>query len=805
MSSLISKHLSKGLILAGLICSLATSNALIIKNGGIQNHRFFSPTLQSYAPEGPNNPQFIGSAYDLSGIAVSASLGGSLHYGGAMMISPHYFITATHYSNADTYYFKNRDGVILSKPIQSGRAVIHSYSNGTFVTSDLYIGMLSGEGITPADKISYYPMMMDPATGWPWYTNKQIFIYTTANGGNAMGLNTISSIGLSGVLGYLGQNIFYRYNGAYTNQCGVNGESGSPWGLIYDGKIYAGGSHSGYYGTAAVNSDYTSISSFAPAYADQIDAYMSERHPGERIVRQSVTNTAPRIIGANHMTFLPSETAKSPNLQILDETTPTSGIMLSATSSDQVVLPNSSFSYSGSGSTGNLIITPPPGANGNATVTLTANDGSFTASKNFTVTIINSAAGLPTTLQGGSFENPVVSALPSGYQAGPSGSGWLFDSRAAIQSNGSAWQGEAAPDGTQTAALQGSANQLGSISQALNLAAGSYVLRFQAARRTNQSQLVRFSVDDNQIGDLIEPTSISFDNYTSQPFTVTAGAHNLRLEVVNSYGDNSTLIDIVEMVPAEVGFPPYIKPEGNSFETPYVGDAANRFIARPSGSGWRFTGNSAIQRNNSAWGASDAPSGYQTAVLQGATNALSSISQKITFTAGSYNINFFAARRGGQVQPIKISVNGTQVGPTITPATSAFNKYTTASFTVAAGSYTLRLEATNSIDDRTSFIDKVVIQGLQPSVSDIVIPSSASDAQPLKILSSGNQRGVEYLRPTLDSARSVAETSINLINWLPVSEVPSLNTSLTPAGTGTEKVTIQVQDAATRRFFRLRD
>ena len=808
MSSLLSKHPSKWHILAGLICSIATSHALNVINAGIQNHRFYSDAL-GYAPQSPNNPLFIGRAYDLSGIAVAGASGGEGHGGGAMMISPHYFITATHFANADTLFFKNRDGVILKKPIESGRAVVNPWTDGSHSTTDLYVGRLSGDGVTVADKIATYPMMMEPTNNWEWYLNKQILVYST-NGGNAAGLNTINFIGMSGVFSYVGQCIYFKYDGAsggYTNQCGLNGESGSPWGLLYEGQIFAGGSHSGYFGKEGANLDYTSLSSFAPHYADQIDAYIAERHPGEKITRQSVNNTAPRIYGANHLTFLPGDTAKSPNLQIIDDTPPANGITLTATSSDQAVLPDRSFSYSGTGNTGDLIVTPPAGVSGKATVTLTASDGVLTASKTFAVTIISSDAGLPTTLQGGSFETPVVSTLTSKFQYGPLGSGWSFNNRAVIQSNGSAWQGQAAPDGTQTAALQGAREEMGAISQALNLAAGSYVLRFKVARRTNQSQLVRFSVDDNQIGTLIEPTSNSFDTYTLQPFTLTAGVHNLRFEVINSYGDNSIFIDLVEMATAEVGFPPDNAPpdQGGSFETPVVTWVVNRFLYNPAGSDWRFTGRSAIQANGSAWGASNAPNGIQTAVLQGTPSALGAISQSITFTGGTYNISFYSARRSNEIQPVKFSVNGKQVGPTIIPASGDFNKYTTDSFAVAAGSHTLRLEATDSTDDRSSFIDRVVIQDLEPSASDIVIPSLVSDAQPLKILSSGNQRGVEYLRPTMDSARSVAETSINLINWLPVSEVPSLNTSLTPAGIGTEKVTIRVQDAATHRFFRLRD
>ena len=149
------------------------SNALIVKNAGHQNYRFFDNALGPINTA-PPNPIFIGKDFDLSGIAVSAMNGASFHHGGAMMISPHYFVTATHYYGATTYNFRNRDGVMISKATDGGRAMSSVLSNGTTATSDLYIGKLAGAGITAADKISYYPVIMEPTNNWNWYIGKQI-------------------------------------------------------------------------------------------------------------------------------------------------------------------------------------------------------------------------------------------------------------------------------------------------------------------------------------------------------------------------------------------------------------------------------------------------------------------------------------------------------------------------------------------------------------------------------------------------------------------------------------------------------
>jgi len=150
----------------------------------------------------------------------------------------------------------------------------------------------------------------------------------------------------------------------------------------------------------------------------------------------------------------------------------------------------------------------------------------------------------------------------------------------------------------------------------------------------------------------------------------------------------------------------------SSFETPSIG--ASNYSYNPSGGSWAFAGNSGIQSNGSAWGAANAPDGTQTAFLQGNPNqsaTLGSISQSVNFPAtGTYVISFQAARRYNQVQPVKLSVDGTQVGSLLTPPSSSFSLLTTASFTVsAAGPHTIMLAGTDGSADLSTFVDQVTI------------------------------------------------------------------------------------------------
>ena len=139
-----------------------------------------------------------------------------------------------------------------------------------------------------------------------------------------------------------------------------------------------------------------------------------------------------------------------------------------------------------------------------------------------------------------SFEIP---ALGSSYQYTPSSAGWSFVS-AGVQGNGSAWGAVSAPDGTQTAFIQG----VGSISQTITMNAGSYMLSFKVARRATQLQPLNVSIDGTQVGSLVSPPADNSFQQVNIPITIsTTGSHTLKFQGTDGVGDKSTFLDTVTM------------------------------------------------------------------------------------------------------------------------------------------------------------------------------------------------------------------------------------------------------------------
>lgn len=153
--------------------------------------------------------------------------------------------------------------------------------------------------------------------------------------------------------------------------------------------------------------------------------------------------------------------------------------------------------------------------------------------------------------------------------------------------------------------------------------------------------------------------------------------------------------------------PPTTTTLGNvGFETP----AVSGFQYVPSGAIWTFTGVSGIQRNGSAFGAAAAPDGFQTAFLQGSSTGLGGMSQTVTLNAGGYSLKFKAAQRPGQVQTLRISLDGVQVGPDITASGSSFADYSSSNFNVSQGNHTIKIEATDASGDNSVFLDSFSLQ-----------------------------------------------------------------------------------------------
>ena len=302
----------------------------------------------------------------------------------------------------------------------------------------------------------------------------------------------------------------------------------------------------------------------------------------------------------------------------------------------------------------------------------------------------------------GGFETPVLSGGGGAYGQ-PAGSIWKFVSSAGIQRNGSDYGALPAPEGSQTGLLQ----RFGSMSQVVNFSAGTYKLQFQAARRSGQMQPIQIKIDGVNVGSTITPGGDSFAPYTSTDFTVIAGSHEITLCGTDASGDKTSFVDDVRIVVSTPAGPPAVANSG--FETPVLSGGSGAYVYNPTGAGWNLVSNSGIQRNGSAWGAANAPGGSQTAFVQGAPSGLGEISQLLNLTAGSYKVQFKAARRSGQMQPIQVKIGGVNVGSTITPSSDSFATYDSATFTAPGGNVTLSLSATDASGDKSCFIDDVRI------------------------------------------------------------------------------------------------
>ena len=113
----------------------------------------------------------------------------------------------------------------------------------------------------------------------------------------------------------------------------------------------------------------------------------------------------------------------------------------------------------------------------------------------------------------------------------------------------------------------------------------------------------------------------------------------------------------------------------------------------------------------------DAPQGGQVAFIQGT----GSISQAVTFAAGTYTLSFTAAQRGnwGDAQTLNVLVDGKVVGTFNTLAGTAYATLTTDTFDVTAGSHTVTLQGTNlNGGDSTMFIDQLGVTQVTTSLTD---------------------------------------------------------------------------------------
>ena len=94
-----------------------------------------------------------------------------------------------------------------------------------------------------------------------------------------------------------------------------------------------------------------------------------------------------------------------------------------------------------------------------------------------------------------------------------------------------------------------------SISQVVNLAAGTYVIALSAGQRPGNQQTFQVKVDGAVVATVTPSGAVAFATYATSPFTVTAGAHTIQLVGLNPLGgDNTAFVDQIQILdPSQVG------------------------------------------------------------------------------------------------------------------------------------------------------------------------------------------------------------------------------------------------------------
>jgi uncharacterized repeat protein (TIGR01451 family) len=373
---------------------------------------------------------------------------------------------------------------------------------------------------------------------------------------------------------------------------------------------------------------------------------------------------------------------------------------------------------SGSSDTFTVVVFAPAnlkyGAAFNDTASASANNPDPNISNNSATVAGSIFVVPPTQLQDPGFETPSLGSGPSAYAYAPVASPWSWVGQAGVSGNGSGFTSAnpGAPQGSQVAFLQNT----GSLSEAVTLTAGPYVVTFSAAQRAtyqSSSQTFQVQIDGSVVG-TFTPGSTSYASFTTGVFTLAAGIHIIGFAGQNpNGGDNTAFIDQVALTAPPPPPPSQLQDPG--FETPSVGSGPSAYMYDPTASPWSWVGQAGVSGNGSGFtsGNPSAPEGNQVALLQNA----GSFSQAVTLTAGSYVVTFSAAQRAtyqSSRQTFQVQVDGVSEG-SFTPAGTAYATLTTSAFTLAAGVHTIAFVGQNpNGGDNTAFIDQVALTAPSP-------------------------------------------------------------------------------------------
>ena len=162
--------------------------------------------------------------------------------------------------------------------------------------------------------------------------------------------------------------------------------------------------------------------------------------------------------------------------------------------------------------------------------------------------LASSAGSVPLSVPNSSFEAPVLGN--GNFQYGPSGGSWSFANGGGITGMNSPFTGtpSSAPDGVQVAFIQAT----GTISQSVSgfQANSNYVITFSAIQRTNccntTGQDINVYIDSTLVG-TFHPGSSAYVEYSTAPFSTTAGTHTVKFAGSASVGDQTAFLDKVRI------------------------------------------------------------------------------------------------------------------------------------------------------------------------------------------------------------------------------------------------------------------
>ncbi|MBC8009986.1 MAG: hypothetical protein H7067_07805 [Burkholderiales bacterium] len=201
-----------------------------------------------------------------------------------------------------------------------------------------------------------------------------------------------------------------------------------------------------------------------------------------------------------------------------------------------------------------------------------------------------------------------------------------------------------------------------------------------------------------------------------QPFN-RVGYRDFRTQIAYDPASYSSALGYTQTVywssetrPATVG--------NTGFESPSLSADTDKLVASPTNATWTFSAAAGIQRNGAALGAPTAPEGSQTAYLQTVSATLGSITRTVTFPLrGDYVIKLSVARPttvGAAVQPVKVSIDGVQLGTLCSPGATGYTSFTLPPVSIPTDGATrsLRIEATSTTDGAIAFVDNISVTNI---------------------------------------------------------------------------------------------